>query len=93
METESAKVPDDGDEVVLAKASDHESLATDALRWRCDPATLPFRSTAQVEPVHGVIGQDAATDALRSGLQLNESGQHHFLRGLRRPARCRRHCV
>lgn len=35
------------------------------LRNRCDPATIPFRSTAEIEEQTGLIGQDRALDAIR----------------------------
>lgn len=54
----------------------------EALRWRCDPATLPFDSTADVEPVAGVVGQDPAVEALGFGLATNAPGQNIFVRGL-----------
>ena len=57
-------------------------LAAGELRWRCDPQDLPFDTTDQVEPIAGVIGQDAAVDSLRFGLETNAPGQHIFVRGL-----------
>lgn len=55
--------------------------ATD-LRWRCDPTTLGFSTTAEVEPIRGVIGQDEAIDALRFGLEIAAEGQNVYVRGL-----------
>ncbi len=57
-------------------------LPPDALRWRCRPEDLPFDSTADIEPVVGVIGQERAVEALRFGLETNASGQNVFVRGL-----------
>lgn len=57
-------------------------LPADQLRWRCDPARLGFETTAQVEPVHGVVGQDTAVEALRFGLATDAPGHHVFVRGL-----------
>ena len=59
-----------------------EPLSPAALRWRCDPDTLPFESTADVEPVRGVVGQDDAVEALRFGLETHAAGQNVFVRGL-----------
>lgn len=67
---------------LLAKARPYESLSPDALRWRCDPKTLPFDSTAQIKPIDGVIGQDTAVEALRFGLEIYAPGQNVFVRGL-----------
>ena len=57
-------------------------LPVEALRWRCPESALPFTSTAEVEPVTGVIGQDAAVEALRFGLETSAPGQNIFVRGL-----------
>ncbi len=53
-----------------------------ALRWRCDPASLPFSSTADVAPIPGIVGQDLAIDALRFGLEIHAKGQNVYVRGL-----------
>jgi len=57
-------------------------LPVDALRWRCDPSDLAFDSTAELEPIVGVIGQDHAVEALEFGLETNAPGQNVFVRGL-----------
>jgi len=59
-----------------------EPLPTTMLRWRCDPATLSFASTAEIEPATDVIGQDDAVEALRFGLETRAPGQNIFVRGL-----------
>jgi len=58
------------------------AIPCDALRWKCDPDSLPFQSTADVEPVTGVVGQETAVEALRFGLQISAPGQNIFVRGL-----------
>ena len=57
-------------------------LPVDALRWQCEADTLPFASTAEVEPVTGIVGQDSAVEALHYGLETNAPGQNIFVRGL-----------
>jgi len=57
-------------------------LDADQLRWRCDPSWLEFETTAEVEPIQGVIGQYTAIDALRFGLATNAPGHHIYVRGL-----------
>ncbi|MGZ4481897.1 MAG: Lon protease family protein, partial [Gaiellales bacterium] len=51
------------------------------LRRRLDPATLRFRSTAEVEPLTGIIGQPRATEALEFGLAVSEAGYNLFVTG------------
>lgn len=57
-------------------------LEPDQLRWRCPVESLEFESTAEVEPIQGIVGQDAAVEALQFGLRTNAPGQHVFVRGL-----------
>ena len=59
-----------------------EELPIETLRWRCDPDDLSFDSTAEVEPVAGVVGQDDAVEAVRYGLESSSPGQNIFVRGL-----------
>ncbi|MFH1419446.1 MAG: Lon-like protease helical domain-containing protein, partial [Planctomycetota bacterium] len=68
--------------IEIAAAAEREPLGADVLRWRCDPSTLGFVSTAEIEPLYSVIGQDIAVDALRFGLEIDAPGQNIFVRGL-----------
>jgi predicted ATP-dependent protease len=60
----------------------HASLPPEKLRWQCDPATIPFNTTAEVEPTSGDLGQDRALRALRMGVEMNASGYNLFVCGL-----------
>jgi lon-related putative ATP-dependent protease len=60
----------------------HPSLPPDKLRWRCDPAGVPFETTAEIEPVSGDIGQGRAIRALQMGVELTASGYNIFVCGL-----------
>src|ERR1700730_17341452 len=60
----------------------HASLPPEKLRWQCDPATIPFNTTAEVEPTAGDLGQDRALRALRMGVEMNASGYNLFVCGL-----------
>src|SRR5277367_7205459 len=59
-----------------------EGLPPEKLRWRCDPASLPFETTAEIEPASGDIGQERALRALRMGVELTASGYNLFVCGL-----------
>ncbi len=52
------------------------------LRWYCEDEHLEFETTADVDPIQGVIGQDDAVEALRFGLEIDAPGQNIFVRGL-----------
>lgn len=72
----------DAEVIELKAATSPDPLAADRLRWRCDPAWLTFDSTAELEPIEGVIGQESAIDALQFGLEVAAAGQNIFVRGL-----------
>src|ERR1700716_125494 len=60
----------------------HVGLPPEKLRWSCDPARIPFDTTAQAEPLDGVIGQDRALRALKMGVELSAPGYNIFVCGL-----------
>lgn len=57
-------------------------LPPEQLRWRINDNRLDFRSTKELEPVTGVIGQPIAREAMRFGLQSHAPGQNIYVRGL-----------
>jgi len=62
--------------------SKYSSLPPEKLRWHCDPARIPFETTAEVEPNHGDMGQERALRALRMGVELTAPGYNLFVCGL-----------
>jgi lon-related putative ATP-dependent protease len=56
-------------------------LHASELRAACDPATLPFRSTAELPPVDGMIGQERAAQATRFGIGMRHEGYNLFVLG------------
>jgi hypothetical protein len=62
--------------------SNHPSLPPEKLRWRCDPAGIPFDSTAAIAPAVGDMGQERALRALRMGVEMKASGYNLFVCGL-----------
>ena len=51
-------------------------VPVEKLRWRLDPASLPFESTAELPPLKEIIGQQRALEAFRShGLRSAEPGE------------------
>ncbi len=56
-------------------------LRPEQLRRRLDPASLPFASTEEVEPLVGTIGQPRALDAIEYGLETATGGYNLFLAG------------
>jgi predicted ATP-dependent protease len=62
--------------------ANHQGLPPEKLRWRCDPSTIPFQTTSEIEPVSGDFGQDRAIRALKMGVELTASGYNIFVCGL-----------
>jgi lon-related putative ATP-dependent protease len=62
--------------------SKNSSLPAGKLRWTCDPARIPFETTAEIEPTSGDLGQDRAQRALRMGVEMRASGYNLFVCGL-----------
>ncbi|MCP3914657.1 MAG: AAA family ATPase [bacterium] len=63
-------------------ASPPSPLAPEDLRWQCRLEEMDFATTAEVEPLEGIIGQETAVEALRFGLETTAPGQNVFVRGL-----------
>ena len=58
-----------------------QKLTAEELRFRCDPEKLSFKTTAEVLPLEGMIGQDRAVKAMEFGLQIKRSGYNIFMTG------------
>lgn len=56
-------------------------LPPEALRPRCDPACLPFTTTAELETSQVAIGQDRAVAALRFAAAMPHVGYNAFVLG------------
>ena len=52
------------------------------LRWNCSPSELSFKTTRDVRPLGGLIGQRPALKAVRMGLAMESPGYNLFLCGL-----------
>jgi hypothetical protein len=49
------------------------------LRRRVKPGSLPFRTTAEVEPLAGMMGQPRALGAIEFGLAVETEGYNLFV--------------
>ena len=52
-----------------------------SLRRRLDPASLPFETTADVEPLAALVGQPRVADAIAFGVEIGGFGYNLFLAG------------
>ncbi|HEY7586211.1 MAG TPA: ATP-binding protein [Candidatus Deferrimicrobiaceae bacterium] len=57
------------------------SLGPDDLRKRCDPGIFTFRTTEELSPLDGIIGQQRALDAIDFGLNLQSAGFNIYVLG------------
>ena len=58
-----------------------EPLPVGELRHAVDPATLGFTSTAELEPISGLIGQDRALKAIQFGATIKSHDFNIFVQG------------
>ncbi len=52
------------------------------LSWTCDLASCQFKTTAEVPPLEGIIGQERAVQSLMLGLRMKSKGYNIYVAGL-----------
>ena len=70
------------DRKVMQELAQKLAIPSEDLRWQCNEAWLDFETTADVEPIATVVGQDDALAALQFGLETVAPGQNIYVRGL-----------
>lgn len=68
---------------MVAQLSEIKPLDPAALRQRCDPSKLGFKTTDDLQPAARLMGQQRATDALRFATSMNRAGYNLFVIGQR----------
>ena len=58
-----------------------EPLTPEALYKRCDPAEFTFETTADLEDLKEILGQDRAVEAVRFGMGIQRQGYNLFALG------------
>lgn len=56
-------------------------LDASQMRRRTDPASLPFETTAELDEIDDIIGQDRAVEAIRLGIGIRRPGYNLFVLG------------
>jgi len=56
-------------------------VSVEKLRRTCDPRRLKFRTTADLTPVEGTVGQGRAVSAMDFGLDIEAEGFNLFVSG------------
>ncbi len=65
----------------MPKKSSNHRVPVEKLRWRLDPATLPFETTEDLKPLLEIIGQRRGVEAFRFGMGMQPSGYNVFVTG------------
>ncbi|MBU0990137.1 MAG: AAA family ATPase [Proteobacteria bacterium] len=65
----------------MPKKSAYPEIAVENLRWRLDPATLPFETTDDLKPLKEIIGQKRAVEAFKFGMGIDRQGYNVFVTG------------
>jgi lon-related putative ATP-dependent protease len=65
----------------MTASANPRELSLDQLRWRLDPASLPFETTAQLAALDTIVGQDRGLEALRFGMGMARRGYNIFVTG------------
>ncbi|MHB8487365.1 MAG: Lon protease family protein [Candidatus Acidiferrales bacterium] len=65
-----------------AKDLSVKELSPEQLRWRCDPASVPYSTSNEAPSIGGEIGQERALRALRMGVEMTAQGYNAFVCGL-----------
>src|SRR5438105_10255112 len=58
-----------------------EPLALQDLRWRCDAGTLGFKTTDDVRPLDGFVGQERAVSAIELAIRIGAPDYNVFVAG------------
>ncbi|MGD9077614.1 MAG: AAA family ATPase, partial [Desulfobacteraceae bacterium] len=65
----------------MPKKKPDKEVALEKLRWRIDPATLPFETTEDLKPLKEIIGQERGVEAFRFGMGITKPGYNVFVTG------------
>jgi len=56
-------------------------LTPDQLKKRCDPNTFTFKTTEEIEPLYGSVGQNRAVEAIDFGVDIDTTGFNIYVSG------------
>jgi ATP-dependent Lon protease len=68
--------------MALKTISTFSELKPKNLRWKCNPNIFDFKSTDELEPIEGILGQDRAIRAIKLGVNLRSPGYNIYISGL-----------
>src|SRR5205807_1877117 len=65
----------------MSELRDARRVDAERLVARCDPASMPFATTAEVHPLDAVFGQERAARAIDFSLGMDAEGYNLFASG------------
>ncbi len=60
----------------------YDEVPVERLRWRLDPAGLPFETTGDLEPLKEIVGQKRGVEAFKFGMGIDRQGYNVFVSGM-----------
>ncbi len=66
----------------MPRKKSYPRVPVEKLRWRLDPASLPFETTDEIEPLKEIVGQNRGVEAFRFGLGMDKPGYNVFVTGM-----------
>jgi predicted ATP-dependent protease len=67
--------------VIASPAEAPRPLSIDRLYRKTDPSSLQFTTSAELEPIDGLVGQERALEAIRFGTEVDKAGFNLFVIG------------
>ncbi|UCF82051.1 MAG: AAA family ATPase [Desulfobacteraceae bacterium] len=65
----------------MPRKKTYTEVTVEKLRWRLDPATLPFETTNELKPLKEIIGQKRGVEAFKFGIGIDRPGYNVFVTG------------
>jgi len=62
--------------------SKYKEVPPEKLRWQCDPKSLSFNTTDELDFCEYIIGQERALKAIKLGLEVKSPGYNIYVAGL-----------
>jgi len=66
----------------MPKKQAYSEVPIEKLRWKLDPASLPFETTADLKPLKEIIGQKRGVEAFQFGMGMDKPGYNIFVTGM-----------
>ena len=65
----------------MPRKESYKEVPVEQLRWRLDPASLPFETTDDLKPLVEIVGQKRGVEAFKFGMGMDKPGYNVFVTG------------